>query len=182
MSVLTDAWVPVLAVLAVVVVLAATVVVATLVDHATRLHRLHRRVDASTAALAQALARRRAAAAAWCASTPAVPEVAALATALRSGHDESAITRSLALALPVVDPPAPSSELAALAGACEAVVMARRFANDAATRALRVRTKRLVRWARLAGSAPVPATVEMDDEVPGALLAPARPTGPGASR
>lgn len=178
---LTDAQileVPALVVLAVVVVLAATAVVAVLVDHATRLHRLHRRVETSAAALEQALARRRAAVLAWCARAPAVPEVAALAAAARPGRDESALTRSLALALTAVADADPPSVLVDLAGACEAVVMARRFANDAAARALRVRTKRLVRWAHLAGSAPMPATVEIDDEVPEVLAGPTLPVAP----
>ena len=174
----TDAWIPVLVVLAVVVVLAATALAATLVDHAARLHRLHRRVDASAAALERALAHRRAAASAWCAQAPQVHEVTVLAEAARSGRDESALTRSLALALPAAAGAGRSPALADLAGACQAVVMARRFANDAATRALRVRTKRLVRWTRLAGSAPMPSTVEIDDEVPPALVGPA---GRGAS-
>ncbi|CAA9401893.1 MAG: hypothetical protein AVDCRST_MAG35-953, partial [uncultured Quadrisphaera sp.] len=54
---------------------------------------------------------------------------------------------------------------------CERVVLARRFANDAAVRAQQVRRTRLVRWARLAGRAAVPVTVELDDEPPPALAA-----------
>lgn len=182
---LTDARLVGLVLVAVVLVLAATALAATLVDHASRLHRLHRRVDASAAALEHALARRRAAALAWCGRAGGGPEIDALALAAGAGRDESALTRALAVALPtpaalpagaaaargpvrVVAPPG----LADLALACEAVVMARRFANDAAARAVAVRTKPLVRWTRLAGSAPMPATVEIDDEVPPALLAP----------
>jgi hypothetical protein len=41
---------------------------------------------------------------------------------------------------------------------------ARRFHNDAVRDALVVRDRRLVRWLRLAGSAPHPAYFEMDDE------------------
>lgn len=183
---LTDAWLVELVLVAVVLVLAATALAATLVDHASRLHRLHRRVDASAAALEHALDRRRVAALAWCEQAGSGREVAALVLAAGPGRDESALTRALAVALPTplavpaaaapgraaaslaVAPP----EVADLALACGAVVLARRLANDAAARAVAVRTKPLVRWTRLAGSAPMPATVEIDDEVPPALLAP----------
>lgn len=57
-----------------------------------------------------------------------------------------------------------------LASACHRVQLARRFLNDAVVAARRVRAKRVVRWARLAGRAPAPATVELDDEPPAALV------------
>ena len=41
---------------------------------------------------------------------------------------------------------------------------ARRFYNDTVRDALVVRDRRVVRWLRLAGSAPHPAYFEMDDE------------------
>jgi hypothetical protein len=50
------------------------------------------------------------------------------------------------------------------------VRLARRFHNDAVTDACRVRRKRVVRWARLAGYAPVPQTFEMDDDSPAPLV------------
>jgi hypothetical protein len=56
-----------------------------------------------------------------------------------------------------------------LAAACHRVQLARRFHNDAVTSAVRVRGKRIVRWARLAGRAGVPQTFEMDDDPPPAL-------------
>lgn len=56
--------------------------------------------------------------------------------------------------------------LDALDAACLRVVLARRFHNDAVWQAQRVRGKRVVRWTRLAGRAPMPQTVEIDDEPP----------------
>jgi hypothetical protein len=56
-----------------------------------------------------------------------------------------------------------------LAAACHRVRLARRFLNGAVTDAARVRGKRVVRWAQLAGRAPLPETFEMDDEPPRVL-------------
>jgi hypothetical protein len=56
-----------------------------------------------------------------------------------------------------------------IAAACRRVQLARRFHNDAVTAAARVRGKRVVRLARLAGRAPAPQTFEMDDDLPEGL-------------
>jgi hypothetical protein len=56
--------------------------------------------------------------------------------------------------------------LASLGQACSRVQIARRFHNDAVAAAQRRRRKRVVRWARLAGHAPVPSMVDFDDSVP----------------
>lgn len=56
-----------------------------------------------------------------------------------------------------------------LSAAAHRVQLARRFLNGAVTDASRVRGKRVARWARLAGRAPVPQTFEMDDDPPPAL-------------
>lgn len=56
-----------------------------------------------------------------------------------------------------------------IAAACRRVQLARRFHNDAVTAAARVRGKRVVRLARLAGRAPAPQTFEMDDDLPAGL-------------
>lgn len=56
-----------------------------------------------------------------------------------------------------------------LVAACRRVQLARRFHNDAVTAAVRVRGKRIVRLARLAGRAPEPQTFEMDDDLPPVL-------------
>jgi len=58
-----------------------------------------------------------------------------------------------------------------LAQACTRVQLARRFHNDAVAQAQRVRDKRVVRWAHLAGRAPVPQMVEIDDSLPRGLAA-----------
>ena len=60
--------------------------------------------------------------------------------------------------------------LDALAAACIRVQLARRFLNDAVSQAQRVRRKRVVRWARLAGRAGMPQMVEIDDTVPRGLV------------
>lgn len=46
------------------------------------------------------------------------------------------------------------------------VQLARRFHNDAVKEVQRVRSKRAVRWFRLAGHAELPQTVEFDDSLP----------------
>jgi hypothetical protein len=56
-----------------------------------------------------------------------------------------------------------------LAAACHQVALARRFLNDGVGAARLLRGGRLVRLFRLAGHAPMPQTVEMDDEAPAAL-------------
>ncbi len=59
--------------------------------------------------------------------------------------------------------------LVGLRQACERVELARRFHNDAVAQAQRVRRKRVVRWARLAGHAWMPVTFEIDDAMPSGL-------------
>ncbi len=56
-----------------------------------------------------------------------------------------------------------------LQSVCNRVQLARRFHNQAVADAQRVRRKRVVRWARLAGRAELPQTFEMDDDPPAAL-------------
>lgn len=59
--------------------------------------------------------------------------------------------------------------LAALASAWYRMQLARRFHNEAVAQAQRVRRKAFVRLLRMAGHAPMPQTVEIDDEWPEAL-------------
>lgn len=54
-------------------------------------------------------------------------------------------------------------------GAGLRVQLSRRFYNDAARDVRKVRSKRLVRWFRLAGHAALPRTIEFDDTLPDAL-------------
>jgi hypothetical protein len=65
--------------------------------------------------------------------------------------------------------PAGAELVGALAAAWYRVQLARRFHNEAVAQAQRVRRKLLVRLLRLHGHAPMPRTVEIDDERPPAL-------------
>ena len=89
---------------------------------------------------------------------------------------ESELTGALHAALPDADivdlvsgTPRGDELLAALRGACGRVVLARRFYNDAVRTTQVMRSRRLVRWLRLAGSAPYPRPFEMDDLPPPSL-------------
>lgn len=65
--------------------------------------------------------------------------------------------------------PGGDEALTDLASAAMRVRLARRFLNDAVRATGMVRSNRSVRWARLAGHAPMPLSFEMDDEPPAAL-------------
>jgi hypothetical protein len=56
-----------------------------------------------------------------------------------------------------------------LVGSGNRVQLARRFHNDAVAHTQRMRRKRVVRWARLAGRARMPQMVEIDDSHPSSL-------------
>ncbi|MGV1037927.1 MAG: hypothetical protein ACOYD0_13015 [Candidatus Nanopelagicales bacterium] len=56
-----------------------------------------------------------------------------------------------------------------LSGTVHRAALSRRFYNDAVRACRAVRRQRLVGWFRLAGSAQMPLTVEMDDQVPSGL-------------
>jgi hypothetical protein len=59
-----------------------------------------------------------------------------------------------------------------LAGECRKVELARRFHNDVVVSARALRSRRRVRWLRLAGRAAELQTVDLDDEPPPALTDP----------
>ena len=89
---------------------------------------------------------------------------------------ESALTRSLEVALSddgvlqeIKEQPGGPQTLADLGAAAQKAAWSRRFHNDAVRACLALRKQRLVRLFRLAGSAPLPRTVELDDEVPAAF-------------
>jgi hypothetical protein len=157
---------------------------------ASRLDRLHHRVESSRAALDAQLARR--AAAALEVAPVLDPATALLLTdaatrALTAGEEqapslaeleeaENDLTRALHAAFAQPDDlralrgdPLAAESLELLASACLRVQFARRFHNDAVAQAQRVRRKRVVRWARLAGYADWPHTVELDDTPPPGL-------------
>jgi hypothetical protein len=155
---------------------------------AGRLDRLHHRVDTGLANLDVQLLRRSGAVLDIASSgliDPASSMVLVDAAAnARSGiadpidraQRESDLTRALAAVLGSREDveALSSTEVGAelvdsLAGAVHRTEMSRRFYNDAVRATLQVRRQRLVRWFRLAGSAPWPRTVEMDDTIPAGL-------------
>ena len=86
------------------------------------------------------------------------------------GHDrevaENALTRALARAV-VASPTSFTEHSDAATNMHDEALrasFARGFYNDAVRDALVVRERRVVRWLRLAGHAPLPAYFEMDDE------------------
>jgi hypothetical protein len=76
------------------------------------------------------------------------------------GDDSVAYARRTGLGLQLLE---------RLQSVCHRVQLARRFHNQAVSDAQRVRRKRIVRWAHLAGRAALPETFEMDDDPPAAL-------------
>lgn len=150
------------------VVLAVVVAVVSCVGRARRLDRLHVRVDAARAGLDGALQRRADVAAALAgelaaAGQDAAPVRAALearAGAPSSEAAENALTRALAAIDRKVLGVAVRAELS---DAEHLVYIARRVHNDAVRDTLGLRSRRLVRWLRLAGTAPVPAYFEIAD-------------------
>jgi len=149
---------------------------------AQRIDRLHRRVETSRAALDAELTRRASAALEFSTSgvlDPASALVLADAAtasldaprtpaALRDANDaddaqrwrvESDLTWALAAALPEQD----GEGLARVLDAERRVELARRFHNDAVVQTRRLRGKRIVRWAHLAGRARVPETADFLD-------------------
>lgn len=162
---------------------------------AGRLDRLHRRIETAESALDVLLARRCALTVEIAGSGLLDPATATVLldsahTALAAADEEpdstrrwlaeSDLTRTLC---GVFDDPEDADELRqaagatelldGLAGVCQRVELSRRFLNDGVRACRQVRTQRLVRWLRLAGHAPWPRMVEMDDTPPAGLTGPA---------
>jgi hypothetical protein len=151
---------------------------------ASRLDRLHHRVEGTRSALDAQLVRRAEAAVELATSGALDPAsgllvAGAAAEALAVGDSgtgreqaESDLSHALqaTLSADVVQELSADAMggllLRGLVEACHRVQLARRFHNDAVTTAIRVRGKRISRWARLAGRAPLPRTFEMDDDLP----------------
>jgi len=146
-----------------------------------RLHRLHIRVDAARAGLDAALARRAAAASAAgvvvpgggaaarvvAGTTPAPSRPGSPAAVRQAAVDPEAAANALGRALACLDRAAlPADVRAALNDAEQLLVLARRVHNDAVRDTLGLRSRRLVRWLRLAGTAPMPAYFEIADPAP----------------
>ncbi|MDQ1288497.1 MAG: hypothetical protein QG622_2062 [Actinomycetota bacterium] len=158
---------------------------------ASRLDRLHHRVESSRAALDAQLARRAAAA---LEAAPVLDPATGLllteaaAESLAAAEDsppsvavleevENDLTRALNAAFSDPDDvlalradPVTSEVLDLLGQACLRVQLARRFHNDAVAQAERVHDKRIVRVARLAGHAERPQMIEMDVTSPPGLV------------
>lgn len=153
---------------------------------ASRLDRLHGRVEGARSALDAQLQRRASATSQL--ATSGLLDPASAVLLVTAAHDareaepadqdrrEGDLTAALAAALAELDAPAIRAEavgrdlLDELAAACRRVELARRFHNDAVRAARAVRRKRLVRAAHLAGRAPAPVTVDFDAAVPPELL------------
>lgn len=156
---------------------------------AGRLDRLHARVDASRAVLDAELLRRSASALELATAGLLDPATSVLiadaASRARTVDEESRyqsesdLTAVLCTAfddpadLKVLrdEDPAIIVPLDELGMACRRAAHARRFHNEMVRGAQRLRRKLLVRWLRLAGHAPWPESVELDDTVPRAFNA-----------
>lgn len=156
---------------------------------AGRLDRLHRRIHTSQLSLDAHLLRRSSVALEIAAAGVLDPAssmlIADAAHAARTSSDEdqpararseSALTGAL---LATLADPADVDEVRSgvlgdglmeeLAAACVRVELARRFHNDAVRACRQLRAQRAVRWFRLAGHTPMPASWEMDDGIPSGL-------------
>ncbi|WP_432937991.1 hypothetical protein ACQPXM_26255 [Kribbella sp. CA-253562] len=135
---------------------------------AGRLDRLHHRVATARARLDTELARRSALVAELAVSDVLDPASSLLlldaAHRARTAPEEereqreSALTRAIA-AIDTDEQPW-AGELAA---AVRRVQLARRFHNDIVVSTRNLRNRRLVTWFRLAGHAPMPSTIELED-------------------
>jgi hypothetical protein len=158
---------------------------------ASRIDRLHHRIELARATLDAQLLRRARAAEAVANSgliDPASAFVLARAASnCRNADPQDAIGLSVVeselsrdLREVFADPSAvgdlrasPQGEelIEDLSAACTQVALSRRFLNDGVQAALLLRRGRLVRWFRLAGRAPRPDMFEMDDQPPEAFAA-----------
>jgi hypothetical protein len=145
-----------------------------------RLHRLHIRTDAARDGLESALERRAAAALAVAEVLGDPPHrtpglrvaVAGARAAGASDGDREGTENVLGRALAAVDRAAlPPAVLEELVDAEQLLILARRVHNDAVRDTRALRSRRLVRWLRLAGTAPMPAYFEIADADAGVTTA-----------
>jgi hypothetical protein len=142
---------------------------------ATRVDRLHSRVDAARATLDAQLVRRAAAVQVLVGRAPerlGAESAGRLRSAARAALDaddgvresaENDLSRALQDLPPDLDP----ALLQDLADAATRVVLARRFYNDAVRDTRRLRGRRVPRLLRLGGRRPVPTFFEIDEVTPG---------------
>jgi hypothetical protein len=155
---------------------------------ANRLDRMHHRLDVARASLATQLLHRSSTALELATSGALDParslllvDAAHHARAVDPDDMESAesdLSRALRAVFADTDEvralreaPDVAPLLDELAGDCRKVELARRFHNDVVGSTRMLRSRRRVRWLRLAGRAAEPATVDLDDGPPPALLA-----------
>jgi hypothetical protein len=164
----------------VVTVVAVVVVFATWITWtATRLDRLHGRVDAARASLDAQLVRRAAALQALVDRSVAelgearAGQLRAVARASLDADPPSreAAENDLSRALHGIPADLDAALLADLAEAARRVALARRFYNDAVRDTAALRRGRLPRLLRLGGRRPLPAFFEIDDTAPPATAA-----------
>ncbi|TQM04170.1 NUDIX hydrolase [Pseudonocardia kunmingensis] len=143
-----------------------------------RLDRLHVRTDAARDGLEAALERRAAAAVAVAAvlrrdrADAVTRAVAATRQARATGTDREAAENLLGRALAALDRSRlPDAVLEELVDAEQLVVLARRVHNDAVRDTRGLRSRRLVRWLHLAGTAPMPEYFEIADAEAGVTTA-----------
>jgi hypothetical protein len=154
-------------------VVIAVVGVATLVStRVRRLDRLHVRTDAARAGLQAALERRTAAALAVAAALDGVRDgsdglraaVAGARAASVAGGDREGAENVLGRELAAVPRGGlPDAVLEELVDAEQLLILARRVHNDAVRDTRELRSRRLVRWLHLAGTAPMPEYFEIAD-------------------
>lgn len=144
--------------------------VALCVTRARRLDRLHVRMDAARAGLTLALERRRDAAGR---ADPTL-RVAAQKGGWNGDGEREAQENALGRRLAALDRGRlPAGVRTELAEAEQLLALARRVHNDAVRDTLALRSRRLVRWVHLAGTAPMPAYFEIAD--PAGVTVPAPP-------
>ena len=154
---------------------------------ANRLDRMHHRIDVARASLDTHLLRRSGAALELATSGTLDPARSLLlvdvASEARAAEDdfesaESDLSEALRAVLADADEvqvlladEAVGPLLTELAGDCRKVELARRFHNDVVVSARALRSRRRVRWLRLAGHAAALRTVDLDDVPPDSLVA-----------
>jgi hypothetical protein len=152
---------------------------------ASRIDRMHRRVEHAWSSLQLQLARWSSLAldlayeAIWDPVTSIAVSRAALAAldAAANGEEFSQLSGALRAAIggqeemaAALADPVQRALLLELAAAWYRVILARRFLNDAVARTRLLRTRRTVRWLHLAGRTPMPVGCDIDDAAPDGLI------------
>jgi hypothetical protein len=163
---------------------ASALVVAAVWYAASRVDRMHRRVENAWNSLQLQLTRRASVALSlaleelWDPVTSVVVAGAARAALVAPpwGEEHSELSAVLRTAVGdsaqiEADLGTPERELLLreLGDAWYRVILARRFLNDAVSMTARLRSRRLVRWLRLAGRTPMPESCDIDDDSPEGL-------------